>query len=220
MLKRDDFSAVIFDMDGLVLDTESTFRVAWNKAARDMEFDFSEAFFKSLSGLQPADVERALREYCGADFDFNEFNRASAQCWRRHVQANGIEVKHGFSLLLEFLLRQNVPYCLATNSAAANAYECLGLAGLKDVFPIMISREQVENGKPAPDIFIKAAETLGIPVNRCLVLEDSPVGIEAAFRAGAVTVWIPSAPPVDPMTMGLCDLIFDDLAQLLDAIQS
>jgi len=72
------------------------------KAAKVMNLDFSEAFFRSLSGLQPADVELALREYCGVEFDLNEFNRSSAQHWRSHVQANGIETKHGFPELLEF----------------------------------------------------------------------------------------------------------------------
>jgi beta-phosphoglucomutase-like phosphatase (HAD superfamily) len=219
MLKPVDFSAVIFDMDGLVLDTEKTYRLAWQQAAYAMGYDFPASFFRALSGLQSLDVERELRTHCGAGFDLNEFNRLSALYWRRHVNACGIEVKHGFTMLLDYLILQNIPYCLATNSGAANAYECLELAGLKDVFAIIVAREQVRHGKPTPDIFLKAAESLRIPIGRCLVLEDSHAGIEAASRAGAVPVLIPSVLPVNALTAALCDWIVSDLAELLAAIQ-
>ena len=219
MLKPADFSAVIFDMDGLVLDTESTYRAAWRQAALALGHEFDESFFLALSGLQSRDVEQALRVYCGDGFNLNEFNRLSALYWRRHVYAHGIEVKHGFRLLLEFLIRQNIPYCLATNSSAANAYECLELAGLKDVFAIVVTRDQVRQGKPAPDIFIEAAACLAVPIDRCLVLEDSHAGIEAASRAGALPVLIPSVLPVDALTAGLCEGMANDLEQLLLALQ-
>lgn len=219
MLKPLNFSAVIFDMDGLVLDTESTYRLAWRQAASAMGYEFPELFLTALSGLQSLDVEREFRIHCGGDFDFNHFKRLSADCWRSHVNANGIKVKHGFVLLLEFLIRENIPYCLATNSGAANALECLDLAGLYNVFSLIVTRDQVQQGKPAPDIFIKAAESLRVPIGRCLVLEDSHAGIEAASRAGAVPVWIPSSPPVDGLTAGLCELMVNDLEQLLAAIR-
>lgn len=219
MFKPADFSAVIFDMDGLVLDTECSYRIAWQRAASAMGHEFPEPFFRALSGLQSRDVERELRAFCGGGFNLTEFNRLSAHYWRRHVNANGIEVKRGVTLLLEFLDRQNIPYCLATNSGAANATECLDLAGLNDVFSIMITREQVLQGKPAPDIFLKAAESLQVSINRCLVLEDSHSGIEAASRAGAMSILVPSVLPVNALTSGLCDLMVNDLAQLLEIIQ-
>ncbi|MDI1231946.1 MAG: HAD family phosphatase [Methylobacter sp.] len=218
MHKLADFAAVIFDMDGLVLDTESTYIVAWKQAASVMGYDFSGDFWRSLSGLHYQDVELKLIDYCGAEFDLQSFNRLSGDCWRDHVNVHGINIKHGFSGLLEVLIRQKIPYCLATNSRAVNALECLELAGIKEVFPIVISRDHVQQGKPEPDIFLKAAEVLQVDISRCLVIEDSHAGIVAAFRAGAVSAFIPSTAQVDPLTVELCDLMMEDLVQLMNAI--
>jgi len=212
------FAAVIFDMDGLVLDTESTYMAAWKQAASVMGYDFSEDFCRSLSGLHYQDIALKLIDYCGAEFDLQRFNRLSGDCWRDHVNVHGINIKHGFSGLLEVLIRHKIPYCLATNSLAVNALECLELAGIQEVFPIVISRDHVQQGKPEPDIFLKAAEVLQVDISRCLVIEDSHAGILAAFRAGAVSAFIPSTAPVDPLTVELCDLMMEDLGQLMNAI--
>jgi beta-phosphoglucomutase-like phosphatase (HAD superfamily) len=114
---------------------------------------------------------------------------------------------------------EGIPFCLATNSALANAEECLQSSGLAGVFPAIIARDHVESGKPAPDIFLKAAAVLDIPIERCMVLEDSSTGIEAASKAGALPVLVSSALPVDKTTILRCQLVFNDLLELLDFIQ-
>jgi HAD superfamily hydrolase (TIGR01509 family) len=184
VLKLADFAAVIFDMDGLVLDTESTYSIAWQQAANAMGYDCSDDFCLSLSGLHYKDIELKLIECCGTDFNLQTFNQLSGEFWRNHVNAHGIKIKHGFTGLLELLIRQKIPYCLATNSRAVNAHECLELAGIKDVFSIIVARDHVQHGKPEPDIFLKAAELMQVDISRCLVIEDSHAGIEAASRAG------------------------------------
>jgi beta-phosphoglucomutase len=210
-----DFSAVIFDMDGLVLDTETTYFIAWQQAAKAMGYALSESLCLSLSGLHYKDVEKKLMALCGADFNLQAFNRLSGIFWREHVNAYGINIKPGFTQLLEFIVHQQTPFCLATNSRAVNAYECLEFAGIKDVFSTIISRDDVEHGKPAPDIFLKAAELLQVPVSQCLVLEDSYAGIEAASRAGAFSVFVPSTEPADSLALVLCDMMMIDLAHTL-----
>jgi beta-phosphoglucomutase len=218
VLKLADFSAVIFDMDGLVLDTESTYVIAWQQAANAMGFEFSTDFCQSLSGLYYQSIELKLLDYCGAEFNLQTFKCLSGDFWRSHVDVHGIKIKHGFARLLEQLIRQQIPYCLATNSGMANALECLELAGIKQVFSTIVSRDQVRQGKPEPDIFFKAAELLQVNISRCLVLEDSYVGIAAASKAGAVSVFIPSIVPADRQSAELCDLMMTDLAELADAI--
>lgn len=220
MLKLADFAAVIFDMDGLVLDTESTYIIAWQRAASAMGYDFSKDFCLSLSGLHYQDIELRLFEYCGIEFNLQTFNRLSGDCWRDHVNSHGIKIKHGFTALLELLIRQKMPYCLATNSRTLNALECLELAGISEVFSVIVTRDHVPCGKPEPDIFLTAAELLQVDIKRCLVLEDSHAGIVAASRAGAVSVFIPSIAQIDPRTLELCDWMVDDLAQLTDAIRA
>ena len=220
MIRLSDFSAVIFDMDGLVLDTEITYFVAWQQAANAMGYALSDSFCLSLSGLHYKDIEPKLMALCGADFNLQAFNRLSGIFWREQVDAHGINTKHGFTQLLEFIVLQQIPYCLATNSRAINAYECLDLAGIKDVFSTIVTRDDVEYGKPEPDIFLKAAELLQVPISQCLVLEDSHAGIVAASRAGALSIFIPSTEPVNPLAVELCDVMMTDLAHTLMALRN
>ena len=215
MFKFNDFAAVIFDMDGLVLDTEVTYFAAWQQAAKTMGYELSDEFCQSFSGLHYCDIEQKLLTGCGADFNIPTFNRLSGVFWRENVYINGIHIKQGFNQLLKFIVQQKIPYCLATNSLAINAYECLELAGIREAFPIIITRDDVEYGKPSPDIFLKSADLLNIPINKCLVLEDSYSGIDAASRAGAFSIYVPSTEPIDHLALELCDVMMTDLTETL-----
>ena len=220
MRKINDFSAIIFDMDGLVLDTESTYFAAWQKAAKAMGFDFPDVFFPSFSGLHFNDVELKLLTLYGDDFNLLKFNQLSGVFWREHVYTHGISIKSGFKPLIAFINQQQIPFCLATNSLAVNAYECLELAGIREVFTTVITRDDIEHGKPAPDIFLKAAEVLNVVITDCLVLEDSYAGIKAASSAGAFSVFVPSTQPIDPLGLSLCDVMMPDLVQALILLES
>lgn len=215
-----DFSAIIFDMDGLVLDTETTYCIAWKKASAEMGYNLTKDFCLSMSGLHFQDVEQRLLKFCGENFDLKQFTYLSGIYWRQTVNQQGIEVKKGFFNLVDVLKIQNIPFCLATNSLKINAIECLKFANLTDFFSIVITRDDVKQGKPAPDIFYSAAEALNVPILQCLVLEDSKTGIQAANQAGAVSVLIPSEFPFESSTLDLADYFFNNLDELADIICS
>ncbi len=217
-LKFPSFSAVIFDMDGLVLDTEMTYFIAWKKAANIMGVSFSDEFCSSLSGLYYQDMEKKLIKYYGAGFDLKQFAKLSGDFWRSYVNQKGIPIKKGFFNLLNQLKANNISFCLATNSGKKNALECLALANLTHVFSTVITRDHVKHGKPEPDIFIEAAKVLEQPINQCLVLEDSKTGIQAAKNAGAPSVFIPSVFPVKKTIVNLADVFLTDLGQLAQII--
>ncbi|MGR9051119.1 MAG: HAD family hydrolase [Gammaproteobacteria bacterium] len=206
--------AVIFDLDGLVLDTEATYFSAWSEAAASMGYRLPEELYGALSGLHYQAVEQRLVDFFSPSFDLATFGRISAECWRRHVQREGIAVKKGFDVLLDLLKEYRIPFALATNSRSSNALECLALAGLCEVFPVMVARDHVEYGKPAPDLFLIAAARLGIPVRNCLVLEDSAIGVRAAVVAGAFTVFVPSCLPADSQATALCHRQCRDLTEV------
>jgi len=213
-VKLPDFTAVIFDMDGLVLDTEKTYFIAWQKAAVAMGYEWTKVFSHSLSGLQGLAVEQRIIDFYGANFDLKQFNQLGGKYWRDSVNKKGIPVKKGFFSLLERLKAKETPYCLATNSHKANAYECLQLAKLDGVFSYVITRDDVERGKPAPDIFLLAAKKLNQSISTCLVLEDSATGIQAAHKAGSYIAFVPSVLPIDEETAKLAHHVFDDLDAL------
>ena len=218
LTKLPHYSAIIFDMDGLVLDTESTYCRAWQQAALAMDMSLSNEFCLSLSGLHFKDMEQKLVDHCGSTFDTERFFTLSGKCWRESVNQHGIAEKKGFSNLLNKLKTKGIPFCLATNSARVNALECLELAGLKGIFPLIITRDEVAEGKPAPDIFLTAADKLNQPINQCLVLEDSETGIQAAVAASAPCVFIPSTLPVKRVTANLADCFLMDLDELAQII--
>jgi len=185
-----DFRAVIFDMDGLALDTESTYCHAWRSAAADLGFDLSEEFCRGLFGRHADDVERALKTALGDAFDRRLFHESAERHWRRYLGEHGIGPMPGLEELLALLRQRAIPYALATNSDGPYAGECLRQSGVAEDFPVVVTRDQVERGKPSPDLFLEAARRLNVPPGFCLVLEDSGTGLEAAHAAGAVPVLI------------------------------
>lgn len=211
-----DLRAVIFDLDGLVLDSESSYFVAWRIAAAEMGYRLDDDFCASLTGLHGAEVYRRLRDFCGDAFDLEHFNRLSRERWLTHIQQQPIAVKAGFHQLVDCLANLRIPYALATNSRRQDALFCLENAGLAEFFPLIFCRDDVEQGKPAPDLIFKAAQRLAVSVEQCLVLEDSPIGVMAAKRAGANCILIPSM----PMQTGtaVADLVMDDLSQVADFV--
>lgn len=208
------FSAVILDMDGLVLDTESTYRIAWQRAAQTMGFKIDDEFCLGLSGCHGDEVERKLTEMIGSVEKTTEFHHRSAECWRGYVKKHGIEVKPGFSNLLETLRRQKVPYCLATNSKRANALDCLALAGIENAFSMIVSRDDVLHGKPSPDIYLKAASVLKLRPDQCIAVEDSFTGIISASWAGVCPVLIPDNGEPSKKSRLLARFVLDSLEEL------
>jgi len=214
------FAAVIFDLDGLVLDSESTYFAAWRLAAAEMGWPLDDAFCATLSGLQGGMVYQRLQRHCGPDFDLERFAALSRRHWLAYLQQRSIPVKPGFFKLLEVIKQLQLPFALATNSRRKDAEFCLEHAGLHDVFQSIISRDDVASGKPAPDIFHRAAEMLGLPAQHCLVLEDSPIGVAAAKTAGAICIFVPSQLPWDADASQAADHVFADLGQVADFVSA
>ncbi len=178
------FDAILLDMDGLVLDSEATYCAAWQQAAADIGHALDDAFLESLFGRHADDVVQALAEALGADFAREPFFKAAEQHWFRSVEVHGIPRMPGIEPLLEAMQWRRIPYALATNSDDHYARRCLALGGLAEAFPVRVTRDQVRSGKPEPDVYLEAARRLGVEPGRCLVLEDSETGLQAARAAG------------------------------------
>jgi HAD superfamily hydrolase (TIGR01509 family) len=214
------FRAVVMDMDGLVLDTESTYCRAWRHAAAELGFALDDEFFRGLFGRHADDVKAGLADACGDSFDLQAFHAAAEMHWLAELAANGVARMPGFDRLLDTLRAEGLPYALATNSDEPYASLCLNAAGIASDFPVLVTRDQVRTGKPAPDVFLEAARRLGVAPCDCLALEDSATGLEACSSAGMIPVWVP--PPhvrngVHSQPDGVW--IFPDLASVADRIE-
>ena len=184
------FAALILDMDGLVLDSETTYCQAWRRAAAELGYQLDEVFLQNLFGHHADDVVKRLVSILGPDFDRHRFFQTAERHWFDHIQSRGIPRMPGVDALLKVLRERMTPFALATNSDAHYARLCLRLGDLDDVFPVVVTRDQVASGKPEPDVFLEAARRLEIEPEACLVLEDSATGLQAARAAGMQAVLI------------------------------
>ena len=184
--------AVILDMDGLMLDTEPLYKSAWQRAAVQFGFILDETFYFTLIGRTNAAGEIALMERFGANFPLPLFRERWAELWREDAESSGIKLKPGLSELLEYLAERKIPTAVATSSDQEYAAFSLRAARVDTRrFVHVVTGEQVENGKPAPDIYLEAARRLGVSPARCLALEDSDAGIESASAAGMIPLMVP-----------------------------
>lgn len=181
--KLPEFDAVILDLDGLVIDSEPTYRAAWKEAGELLGFPLTETLLRSFSGKSYDLIEGILKSEFGHDFPMQHFRDKAVLRWRESVEATGIPVKPGLRTLLAVFEELSIPFCLATNSEKRYAEKCLSHAGLAQAFPTRITRDQVKSPKPAPDIFLAAALRLNVEPERCIVLEDSETGALAALAA-------------------------------------
>lgn len=184
------FEAILFDMDGLILDSEETYVGAWERAAADLGSPLEPGFAQSLFGRHADDVARALQSVLGDRYDPVIFFQSAKNHWYRLLEAQGIDPLPGVMGLISTLQGLGIPYALATNSDHPYADYCLECAGLRSFFPHFITRDQVERGKPAPDLFQEASKRLGVAARHCLVLEDSETGLRAASAFGATPILI------------------------------
>ena len=183
--------AVVFDMDGLLLDTEPLYQQAWRSAAAELGFDLTDTLHQSLIGRNDADSHRVLEQAFGRDFSIEPFIALWPRHWERHIGVEGIALKAGTLALLQWLETSDVPFAIATSSHRWNATRSLECTGLLNRFPTLVTGDEVANGKPAPDIYLEAAQRLATAPERCLAFEDSDPGVIAATEAGMTTILVP-----------------------------
>lgn len=192
------FRAVIFDMDGVLIDSEPIIRAAAQLAAIELDHTVSDDFYASLIGLPSPQVETAFIREFGADFPLADYRQHFERCYREQVRTRGIAPKPGVPALLDTLIALGVPIAVATSTRAGNAEGALAAAGILSRLPVCVTGDQVQQGKPAPEIFLAAAGRLGIPASRCIAVEDSEVGARAAVAAGMFTLLVPDLKPPSP----------------------
>ena len=205
--------AIIFDMDGLMIDTERLALKAWQLAGADFGFPISDDIFITMVGRNRRDSDRTLVEIFGSEFPIRAVRdryRAYQDGW---IDEGKLAVKSGLLELLSFLDKISMLKAVATSTEYERAIHKLSLTNLLDHFPIVIAGDQIQKGKPAPDIFLAAAAQLSVLPEGCLVLEDSDAGIQAAYDAGMTPVMIPDMKPPSEKSLTFAHRIFGELGE-------
>lgn len=182
-------AAVIFDMDGLLIDSERLSIRCWTEAATELGFVLPENVWLRMVGLGERDTARMLGEY----LDEVQVATLAERCYALYEARMLVDMplRPGVIELLELLREHAVPRAVATSTRQPRATRKLEAAGLLGYFPQVLSSSDVAQPKPAPDIYLLAAQRLGVTPAQCLVLEDSPTGVRAALAAGMTVVQVP-----------------------------
>jgi HAD superfamily hydrolase (TIGR01509 family) len=182
--------AVLFDMDGLLIDTEAVYIDALQAAAVAMGLEMPIAFCHSMIGIPGPVCDGMIRDFYGPGFAFEAFSDHFDEHARRAFEA-GVPLKAGAVELLDFLAACGLPLGIATSSSRATVARYLGRAGLLDRFKAIATRDDVGRGKPHPDVYLEAARRLGVPPANCIAFEDSNAGLTAAHAAGTMAIMVP-----------------------------
>lgn len=210
--------AVIFDMDGTLVDSERVSQEAWKRAARDLGIELPGELIRSFIGRTAPSVHALMAGYLGGD------DELAKECFRLHlvhfdqICETDLTLMPGAREALDELHAAGYPLALATSTYRSKAIPRLDRFGLRDMFASITTGDEIENGKPAPDIFLLAAERMGVDPTCCAVIEDSHNGVRSGHAAGAQVFMVPDMVPPTSEIEGMCAAVLESLHELPGAI--
>lgn len=190
------YQAVAFDMDGLMFNTEDLYDEVGDSLLRCHGQRFTRELKLEMMGRTGQEALAIMKHRCNLPQTVDELLIEVKRIFSE-LMPGRIEMMRGLSSLLEFLEQHKIPKCVATSSHRQFATQALGSFDLEPRFEFLLTADDVQNGKPAPDVYLLAAEQLGIQSAELLVLEDSVIGSQAAAAAGAFTIAVPTSHSVD-----------------------
>ncbi len=214
-----EIELIIFDMDGLMFDTERIYYKAWQEAAKAHGYEITWEIYKQIVARNSRYIEKTLREILGTALPYKEIEAQKRQRSNQIIAEEGIQLKKGLLKLLSTLEAKGIKKAVATSSQREKTLSYLRLAGIEDRFDDIICGDEVLESKPNPEIFVKVAKRLGCAVENTLVLEDSRLGIEAGKKGGMITVLIPDLVAPDEEMKNNADYIFQSLEEVVNLLK-
>ncbi|MDB1948998.1 HAD family hydrolase [Clostridium tertium] len=187
----ENLKLVIFDMDGLIFDTERLSYESWKEAAKEFNIDFDLNLLYKLLGTNHESVRNTLHNEFENKINVDNYIMERNNIYLSKIMNGEVEKKKGIEELLKYLTDKNIKKAVATSSNREIAYKLLKDAGIYDYYDYILCGDEVKKSKPNPEVFLRVAEKLDIPANQCMVLEDSEAGTIAASRARMTPVIIP-----------------------------
>lgn len=213
MKKRLTIAGVIFDMDGLMFDTERLALISWQKAAKRFGFTLPEKLLIEVAGRNAEDTRKTFEREIGKKLPFDQLRALRLRYTRDAILEKGVPVKEGLYDMLDLLEKKSIPKAVATTTEFSIMEELLSLSRLLYRFDCLVCGEDVPQSKPAPDIFLLAAKRLSLSPQSCVVLEDSYSGIKAARNAGMIPILIPDLKVADQEVKKLAYAVFPSLKE-------
>lgn len=213
--------AVVFDMDGVIFDSEKLYRKHWmiTGAEYGIEEEKMRSLCNQIAGATRVRNEKLMKSEFGQDFDYGTFREKTMTRMDQDILENGLELKSGVLELFEYLKKENYKIGLATSTSKERAERNLKNAGIYTVFDQIIYGEMVQNGKPAPDIYQKACQNLGVKPEEAIGIEDSINGVKSSAAAGLHTIMVVDLIEPTKEVENLADAIYDSLFQVIDLLR-
>ena len=214
------YRAVLFDMDGLIIDTEKHYQKAWIQAAKEFGFDMTTKEQLYLRSCSKKYAEPIMKEFFGPDFDYDIVRNRRKEIMEEDLGRLGIEKKPYADEILDFLKEKGIKRALVTATPEKRAREYLKKIKLEDKFDKKICADMVKNGKPDPDVYLFACEKLNEAPSLCLALEDSPNGVCSANRAGVDVIMVPDLSEPDEELKKIILRRAGSLKEVIDFLQT
>lgn len=189
-------TAVVFDMDGILFDTERLCRDCWIALSKEFEIPNMEEVYALCIGVNVQTTRQIVYDNYGKDFPFEEYDRRTSAMYNEYIAEHGVPVKEGVRETLEALAKAGAKIAVASSTRREKVLRLLASAGIDRYFTAVVGGDTVKHSKPDPEIFLTACKALSVAPEEAIAVEDSHNGIRAAHAAGMLAVMVPDLLPV------------------------
>lgn len=210
------YKAVVFDMDGVIFDSERAVMQCWEEVASRHNIPDIEKAILACTGTTMVRTREIMLNLYGADFPYDEYARESSAIFHSRYDGGRLPMKQGVKELLTFLKEHDKKIALASSTRQQVVTDELRDAGIIEYFDRIICGDMVSRSKPAPDIFLKACEELNISPSDSYAIEDSYNGIRAAHAGGLHPIMVPDLLPADEELQSLAEIVLPSLTSVME----
>ena len=216
--RREKVCGVLFDLDGVVIDTEKLYTRFWVEAANSLGWPMTRDRALQLRSLGTLLGQPKLESFFGPGVSYAAIRARRVALMDAYIAEHGVEEKKGIRELLARLKEKGIPCAITSSSSIPVIRRHLTALGLIDGFTALCSGKDVPRGKPEPDIYLRGAASIGMKPEHCLAIEDSPAGIESAWRAGCMPIIVPDLDQPDDLTLSRCFARADSLLDVMELV--